>query len=197
MLENMNLLERQVFQQYWDDGLLDLFAAAGVFLIGVFWLRDLPVGAAIVPALMVPLWQPLRRRLVEPRMGLVEFTEARERRNQRMLKLVMYLGIAVLILGIEVYFFRDSLPAQPTVALVAGLPALLLALLAVITTILIGSARFLFYAVVLAAIGMAGAFLSWRPGAILAAAGAVMLIFAGVIVARFILTNPIDTEADT
>ncbi len=100
MLENMNLLERKVFQQYWDDGLLDLFAAIGVFLI----------------------------------------------------------------VGLELYFFRDDLPVEPTVALVAGLPAFLLALL------------------------------EWTPGMILTVAGAVMLVIAGILLIRFIVLNPAGEE---
>jgi hypothetical protein len=72
MLDNMNLLERKVFQSYWDDGLLDLFAAIGIFLIGVSWLRDFPVGAVFVPALLVPFWNPVRRKVIEPRLGLVD-----------------------------------------------------------------------------------------------------------------------------
>jgi hypothetical protein len=190
MLDNMNLLERKVFQSYWDDGLLDLFAAIGIFLIGVSWLRDFPVGAVFVPALLVPFWNPVRRKVIEPRLGLVEFTEARERRNQRLLKLVMYIGIAVLILAIELYFVRDSLPVEPTVALIAGLPAFLLAVLAIITAALIGSARFVAYALILVTTGVGGALLDWVPGKILAVVGGIMFVIAGCLLIQFIRANP-------
>jgi hypothetical protein len=186
----MNLLERKVFQSYWDDGLLDLFAAIGIFLIGVSWLRDFPVGAVFVPALLVPFWNPVRRKVIEPRLGLVEFTEARERRNQRLLKLVMYIGIAVLILAIELYFVRDSLPVEPTVALIAGLPAFLLAVLAIITAALIGSARFVAYALILVTTGVGGALLDWVPGKILAVVGGIMFVIAGCLLIQFIRANP-------
>jgi MFS family permease len=192
MLRDTNLLERHIFRRYWDDGQLDLFAAAGVFLIGLFWLRSLPAGAAIVPALMVPLWQPLRRRLVEPRMGRVEFTNTRDQQNRRALKFVMYGGIAVLILGIEVYFFRDSLPVSPSLNLIAGLPAFILAVLAVAASVLVGSARFLLHAAVLVVAGASGALLGWRPGTILAFAGTAMLVIAGIVIARFMKSSPVD-----
>lgn len=194
MLENMNLLERKVFQHYWDDGLLDLFAAIGVLLIGVFWLRDFPVGAAFVPVWLVPAWNPVRRRFIEPRLGLVEFTEDRERRNRKMLQLTLYAGIAFLIVGLELYFFRDDLPVEPTVALIAGLPAFLLALLAIFTAALIGTARFVAYAVILVLTGVAGALLEWTPGMILTVAGAVMLVIAGILLIRFIVLNPAGEE---
>lgn len=195
MLDNMNLLERKVFQHYWNDGLLDVFAAIGIFLIGVSWLRDFPVGAAIVPALLVPFWNPVRRRVIEPRLGLVEFTEARDHQNRRMLQWVMYIGIAVLILGIELYFFRDALPIQPTVALIAGLPAFLLALLAIFTAALVGSTRFIAYALILVIAGVSGALLDWTPGLILAVAGGIMLVIAGSLLIRFLrLNEPGETE---
>lgn len=194
MLENMNLLERKVFQQYWDDGLLDLFAAIGVFLIGILWLRDLPVGAAFVPVWLVPAWNPVRRKFIEPRLGLVEFTEERERRNRKMLQLILYAGIAFLIVGLELYFFRDDLPVEPTVALIAGLPAFLLALLAIFTAALIRTARFVAYAVILVLTGVAGALLEWTPGMILTVAGAVMLVIAGILLIRFIVLNPAGEE---
>ncbi len=194
MLENMNLLERKVFQHYWDDGLLDLFAAIGVFLIGILWLRDLPVGAAFVPVWLVPAWNPVRRKFIEPRLGLVEFTEERERRNRKMLQLTLYAGIAFLIVGLELYFFRDDLPVEPTVALIAGLPAFLLALLAIFTAALIGTARFVAYAVILVLTGVAGALLEWTPGMILTVAGAVMLVIAGILLIRFIVLNPAGEE---
>jgi len=190
MLDNMNLLERKVFRHYWDDGLLDLFAAIGILLIGIFWLRDLPVGAAIVPAWLVPLWNPLRKKIVEPRLGLVEFTEARDRQNRRMLQWVMYIGIGLLILGIELYFFRDSLPLEPTIALIAGLPAFLLALLAIFTAALVGSARFVAYALILVLTGVSGALLNWTPGLILAVAGAIMFVIAGSLLIQFLRQNP-------
>lgn len=194
MLENMNLLERKVFQQYWDDGLLDLFAAIGVFLIGILWLRDLPVGAAFVPVWLVPAWNPVRRKFIEPRLGLVEFTEERERRNRKMLQLILYAGIAFLIVGLELYIFRDDLPVEPTVALIAGLPAFLLALLAIFTAALIRTARFVAYAVILVLTGVAGALLEWTPGMILTVAGAVMLVIAGILLIRFIVLNPAGEE---
>ncbi len=191
MIENLQQLERQVFRSYWDDGLLDVVAAVGVFLIGIFWLRDLPVGAAIVPPLLIPFWPALRQKLIEPRLGHVEFTEERERSNTRNLKLVAWLGIGTLVLALELYFFRDSLPALLEGGWIAGLPAMLLGLLAAITGLLIGGARFVGYAVILIIAGLAGAALGWEPGLILAVAGAVLLAFGGVRLVRFLIANPV------
>lgn len=194
MLDNSGAIERRVYRTYWNDGLLDVFAAVGVLAIGVFWIFDLPVGAAFVPAWLVPAWGPCRRRFIEPRLGMVEFSDARQRRNTNLLRLIMYIGIACLILGIELYFFRDRLGVDPGDALIAGLPALLLGLLAIATSMLIATPRFLVYAAILAATGATGALYGLRPGLILCIAGAAMLAIAGIVIARFLRDNPVITE---
>jgi len=186
-------LELRIYRHYWDDGLLDLFAAVGVALIGVSWLRDFPAAGAIVPALLVPLWKPFRQRFVEPRLGFVEFSDSRERQNSKRLKLVVYLGIIALIAALELYFHRELLPTVPGVRLVAGLPAMLLAVLAAVTALLIASARFLVYSVVLLAAGSVGAWLGWSPGAIMAVGGAVMLVVATAVFTMFLRANPVES----
>ena len=157
MLDNMGAVERRVYQAYWNDGLLDVFASLGVLTIGLFWILDWVAAAAIVPAWLALLWAPIRRRFIEPRLGLVEFTEDRERRNTRQLKLVLYFGIACLIIGVEVYFLRGRYGIGPSISLIAGLPAFLLALMAVIASVLVATSRFIAYSVMLVISGIVGA----------------------------------------
>jgi len=186
-------LELRIYGHYWDDGLLDLFAAVGVALIGVSWMRGYAAAGAIVPAVLVPLWQPFRQRFVEPRLGFVEFSDSREQQNRKRLKLVVYVGIIALIAALELYFHRELLPGMPGLRLVAGLPAMLLAILAATTALLIASARFLVYSAVLLAAGSAGAWLGWSPGAIMAVGGAVMLVIATAVFTMFLHANPVDS----
>ena len=194
MLENMNSLERQVFRTYWNDGLLDLFGAIGVLAIGIAWLADLHVFGAIVPAMLVPLWAPLRQRLIEPRLGLVEFSDDRERRNTRRLGMVAAFGAGTLGLAVILYFARTRLGIQADVSLIAALPALLLALLAIMTALLVSTGRFLLYAALLAISGIAGALYGIEPGPILVIAAVPMLGIALVVLGRFLQSNPVTGE---
>lgn len=191
MLDNLGTIEQRVYRTYWNDGLLDLFAAVGVLGIGISWIVGFPVGGAIVPAMLVPLWGPFRQRFVEPRLGMVEFSDAREQRNANMLKLAVLLGLGVFALSVTLYVLRDRLALDPSVQLVAGLPAALLGLLAVITAILVASVRFLVYSAVLVVAGVVGALNAWEPGLILAEAGAIMLIVALAVFVRFLQNNPV------
>lgn len=187
-------LERRVFRSYWDDGLLDVFAATGVTLVGLLWLRDFPAGAAIVPPLLVPLWVLVRRKWIETRTGYVEFSEERAYLSKRRLALVFYLGTGILILAVGGFLAGHRLAALPGASSVAGLPALLLGLLAAVTVLLTGCARFFLYAAMLAAAGLAGAAFGWRPGEILVASGAALLAISLTILVRFLRANPAGRE---
>jgi hypothetical protein len=59
--------------------------------------------------------------------------------------------------------------------------------------LLIASARFLVYSVVLLAAGSIGAWLGWSPGAIMAVGGAVMLVIATAVFTMFLRANPIES----
>ncbi len=192
MLDNLGAIEQRVYRTYWNDGLLDLFAAVGVLGIGISWIVGFPVGGAILPALLVPLWGPVRQRFVEPRLGMVEFSDAREQRNASTLKFAVALGFGVFALCIILYVLRDRLDFDPSVTLVAGLPAALLGLLAVITAVLVASPRFLAYSAILVIAGVIGALNGWEPGLILVEAGAIMLIVALAVFVRFLQDNPAD-----
>jgi hypothetical protein len=194
MLENSDAVERHIYRTYWNDGLLDLFAATGVLIIGVLWLRDWVAVGATVPVWLAALWHPARRRIIEPRLGTVEFAEDRQRRSGRLLKAVFYFGVGVLILALCVFFYRDRLPSSPSTSLIAALPAFLLALLAIAASFLISSARFIAYAAILVGAGLLGALGAWPPGAILTAAGAAILVIAITLFAGFLRRNPLDEE---
>lgn len=188
-------LEKRVFRSYWEDGLLDLFAALGVLIVGVSWAFDFPVGGALAPALLIPLWGPIRQRVIEPRLGRVEFTDDREHRTRATLRAAIYVGLGVLALAILAYLGRDRIGALGAAGLSAGLPAVLLAIMAVLAAILIASPRFVLYAGVLVTAGVAGALQGLEPGRILLEAGAFILCVAVFLLTRFFRANPAEEAA--
>jgi len=194
MLQEMGRIENRVYRAYWNDGLLDVFAAVGVLLIGIAWTFDFVVGGAITPALLVPLWGPFRQRFIEPRLGMVEFSEKRERTNRNRLLLVILLGIGAFALVVSLYVLRDRLALEPSVSIIAGLPALLLAIPAALTAMLVSTGRFLVYAALLLVAGGVGAISGWEPGPILVSAGIPILIIASTVLLRFVRNNPIANE---
>ena len=190
MLDDLNSLERKIFQTHWDDGLVDLFAGVGVLLIGMAWWRDLPVMGAIVPALMIPLWGPLRERLIEPRLGRVEFGDERIRTNRRWLNASLVGGTIVLIMALAVYLTKGRTSALDLSHMIAALPAVLLAVMALLVAVMLSCARFVVYALVLLGMSVVGILLGWEPGSILVLAGGLITLMALFVLLRFLGEYP-------
>ncbi|MEJ2516159.1 MAG: hypothetical protein P8102_13205 [Gammaproteobacteria bacterium] len=189
-MENMAGLEKRVYRTYWEDGLIDLFAAVGVLIIGVSWAFDFPIGGVIAPAVLVPLWGPVRERLILPRLGRVEFADRRESRNRNMLRTALYAGAGLLALGVGAYLTRDRVATLAAAEFAAALPAAILAAMALVASVLIASPRFVVYAGVLLLAGIAGAWKGLEPGRTLLEAGAFILVAALVLLTRFLRANP-------
>lgn len=183
-------LEQNLYRQYWDDGLLDLFAGVGVLGIGLFWIFDVVVGAAILPALLVPLWAPFREKITEPRMGLVEFSSRREQRTQKFLVNVFLAGTGTFLLALLLYFYVRSNGLPANVTFIAGLPAGLLGVLAVFGALLTGAYRFFIYGAWLVIAGLTCALAGTGPGAPMVVGGAAITFCAVVLLTRFIRKYP-------
>lgn len=195
MIEDMAALERRIYRTYWDDGLLDLFAAIGVLIVGISWAFDFPLGGVVAPALLIPLWRPVRERLIEPRLGCVEFTDQRESRTRAMLRTGMYAGIGLLAVGITAWLGRDRIATLAAGDLAAALPAVLLAAMALVASVMVASARFVVYAGVLVLAGIAGALKGLEPGRILLEAGLFVFVVAVVVLVRFLRANPAEEDS--
>lgn len=183
-------LEHNLYRHYWDDGLLDLFSGIGVLGIGLFWIFDVVVGAAILPAMLVPLWAPFREKITVPRMGLVEFSGQRERRTQNFLVKVFLAGSGSFLLALLLYFYvrANGLPAN--VSLIAGLPAFLLGVLGIFSAVLTGAQRFFIYGAWLIIAGVICALAGAGPGVPMVVGGAAITFCAMVLLAHFIRKYP-------
>lgn len=189
-------LESRLFRQYWDDGLLDLFAGVGVLGIALCWSVGLVAVGAAVPAVLVPFWGPLRRAVVEPRMGLVEFTDERTGRTRRFLAGAAWLGVALLLaLGVG-YLAARSEPGELLRHFVPGLPALLLGLLSALVGVGLGLPRFLAYAGFLAVSGLAVAVAGAEPEIAMFAGGLAIALTGARLLRRVLGVGVESAQAD-
>jgi hypothetical protein len=194
MASRADRLEPALFRHHWDDGLLDLFAGVGVVGIGICWAFDLVALGAIVPAVLVPFWAPLRRRLVEPRAGLVEFSDARTEQNRRLGTSSAWLGVAMLALFTLVYLRTSRGESDVLAIIVPGVPALLLGLLAAVAGLGLGLPRFLAYAGLLGLCGVGVAVVDARPEVAMIAGGLLMLLGGARLMNRFLRLEVDDGE---
>jgi hypothetical protein len=182
----LDRIESKLFGGYWDDGLLDIFSGVAVLGVGIFWLADLVVLGAVAPAVLVPLWAPLRKAYVEPRAGRVEFSEARTHKTRRWLAGTIWLGIGTLLLFGGLYWRWATQPGDLLRAAIPGLPAVLISFLAVLTAVALGVPRFLGYAAILVTCGFGVAIAATEPGVAMAVGGLLILLIGARRFVRFL-----------
>ena len=188
-------LESRLFRHYWNDGLIDLFAGIALVALGALWWVDLVAVGAAVPAMLAMLWAPLRRALVAPRAGHVEFSDARTGRNRQLLIGSALLGLLMLAAFVALQASTPARSADLLAVVAPGIPAFLLAVLAAIAGWGLGLPRFLGYA---AALCLAGAGVAWadaRPEFAMFGAGVLVLASASWRLSRF-LKVPVDLAED-
>ena len=110
-------LEKNVFQKSFQDGLLDIqigimmltFVLAlylGPYL-GDFWssMIFLPVWAGIFYGLRI-----FRKKIIQPRVGVVEYGKHRKTRLKKITLVIMVINVLALILGVVSFFYFSTLP---------------------------------------------------------------------------------------
>jgi hypothetical protein len=185
--------ESRLFRAYWDDGLLDVLFGVGAVAVGLLWMVELVVFGAIVPAFLALAWNPLRRAIVEPRVGWVEFNAARTESNRRKLLAAVSIGLGalalVVVLVIAARSGNDLVPGD----LAAALPAVLVGVMAGLIGVGLSLARFLGYALAFAAAGVLVALAGGEPGLAILLGGIVTLLSGAWLLTRFLrATEPID-----
>lgn len=190
MLPDPRSLEDELFQSTWDDGLLDLFLGVSLLLIGVGWHLDQIAIGSIAPALLVSTWAPIRQRFVEPRSGYVELGARTQRKTRRGLWAVLALGVVALGLGVALYLQVRAGSSPST--LIAGLPALLLALGAAVTGAVLRIPRLGLYALALAAAGVATGLIGLDPSPSMLVSGLIITAAGALRFSRFLRTHPVE-----
>ena len=192
--QQLQALEEKIYRSYWKDGMIDVFAGAMIVLIGCSWVADLvPLGAA-APAVLMPFWPLLRKRITVPRAGHVEFSDERMSRMRLAYIGAVILGVMTFALGIGAYLMSTMFdrPIGPYLPFdIAALPVLLLGLLMAIGGLMVGQLRGFVYALVFLAVGTVGSILVVEPGWMILGAGSTVLITGILLLTRFILKYPV------
>lgn len=185
-------LESQIYTSRFDDGALDLCVGLGLLGIGLVWLTHQHAYTGLVPALLLPAWMGIRKRITEPRLGRVEFSLGRRHSERGHLISVALLGVSTLALGVAVYLWvrRGQQPPQALLALIPALPGALVGVGFVLVSAMIGARRFAAYGLALAGVATLATWLGWAPGAYLALGGGLLTLWACWLLARFVSTHP-------
>ncbi|MCO6436901.1 MAG: hypothetical protein J5J06_07425 [Phycisphaerae bacterium] len=186
---DVSRVEKRVFHAYWQDGLLDILAGVSVMAIGLGWLLGVLVAGMGVPIVAIFVWGVLRRRVTEPRLGRVTFSDWRNRE----MKLGM---IAIVSLGIVLFGFvgtriaRGGPPTPLAQWFAPAIPAFLLVLLCLSCAEALRLGRFVIHALAFATSGLIAAAVGIEPGWSLILAGAFVACWGVYMLKRFLRSFP-------
>jgi hypothetical protein len=183
-------LEARTSQAYWSDGLLDLLVGVALVALGVSWIVGGAAFGGVAPAILVPLWKPLRQRFTIPRLGRVELSEGREARNRKFLRLTIVAGTLSLVAGVAMFFaVSRGLPFARQ--WVPGIPGVLVGLLAIATAEALELRRFFVYGALCIASAIAiGLGLDVNPGWAFFAGGLGAVLGGSILATRFVKRYP-------
>ncbi len=192
-------LENRLYARRFEDGLLDLFVAIGLIVIGASWMLDAPVYGAIAPAVLVPVWKQTRERMIEPRLQAVKFNPEREARTRGSMLAWLIFGAAVLLTEIAIFLYASRAEGSIIDRLsdvIVALPAALIAI-GLLGGLIIGARRFIGYALGALIIAAGGVLLNAnQPGLLILGIGLMVCLSSAWLLTRFFRTNPSPERAD-
>jgi hypothetical protein len=195
---NLREVEKRTYSSYHQDGLIDIFIGTYIILFATAILAnnilDLStwfVIPAIFPALMIPIWIALKKRVTIPRIGYVKFKATGANK-------LTFLFIGTLVAGVGA-FFLFALGSTQTWALeirniltqngmlLIGLGAFIISSLFGYT---IGLKRLYSYGVLALALFGILQFITFPFEYILYAIGSIIIISGITILSRFVQKYP-------
>ena len=190
---NLDTLERDAYRASYTDGIIDLFVGLSLVWIGVawIWLPDFAGLAGVFPAIFVTPLLSARKQIVEKRAGYVKWSAPRRTWERRNLMAALLGGTALFLTGVGVFVAVNGSGSIDFMdAIGPGLLAFLLALMAIVLAFLLDAPRMFAYAAALVVAGAVASAADANPGWPLLAAGAFVTAIGGVMLARFLNTNP-------
>lgn len=180
-----------VYLSYHEDGLVDLFIGAGALLFGLGIVVDLPWIGAIIAAVLVPLWLPVKQAVTAPRLSQDELRM--QTAGARGTIWLLTIGLFLLGVIVAVLFTMDTMPGLREwlhayfLLVFGGIVVAALGVVAVFNNV----GRYYVYAAMSAAI-FAGAYLlnGGLPAAMLLT-GAGFVTGGILLLVRFMRTHPI------
>lgn len=185
--------EESVFRSRFDDGLLDVLVGLGISLLGGFWLiPDLAGLSGVAPALLIPFWPILRKRITEPRIGQVEFSPPRRADTKRGLRGILVTGMGAFLLGVVVFAIALRGGMDTLRPIVPMVPGIILAVGLALGGAMVKAPRFFAYSAWMLAVSvLMGALLRFHPGAHMLTGGLLILVSGTVLLTQFLRKNPV------
>jgi hypothetical protein len=177
-----------------ESGILDIFLGLSVLWIGAAWLwfPDISGMTVVFLGILLAFALVVQKRVVSGRRCHVEWSETRSHRGHSGTVVVVSVGALVFVLGVGAFVAVSQQASDTSLveALIPGLPALLLAVVAIAVGLATGIRRAFVYAAIL---GISGLFTIWGggdPGLDMFVAGSIIAIIGATMLATFLHRYP-------
>jgi len=190
MRKSIKEYEENAFRSFWNDGLLDLMLGLVILVVGISWWQDVAAMGAVFPAVCASLWYPLRKRLVEPRMGFVEFSGERDLKVRSFRFGLVAFFTGTMMLGAVIYVLYNGDVISHPAEWIAGFPLVLVGIPVLFFAVFTRCQRFGIYAVFLLLAGVEVVFQGWDPHVGLIASGVFITLAGLYILLKFMSRHP-------
>jgi MFS family permease len=185
-------LESKAYQDAYADGLIDILVGLSLAAVGIVWLwiEWLPGLVGVVPAVFSVVLVPIRRRILEPRLGYVRWRAVRLTKERRQLTLLLVLVMAAFLAGNGFMYAMRQGDTVASQGIVSGLPAFVVAIGAFVTAATAGVRRLWSYGAVLLGAAVVTIVGEANPGGSLLASGVIVGVVGAVLLTRFLNAHP-------
>ena len=117
MTQNINLkdIEKKIYMSYHQDGILDISLGLLILLFGIAMYTHLIAFVGLIPILVMGVGYLAKKFVTIPRIGFVNFSDARKAKERRKIYFWLVLGIVVLGAVLVVLAKRNILPGLDSV----------------------------------------------------------------------------------
>ena len=97
MTQNINLkdIEKKIYMSYHQDGILDILLGLFILLFGIAMYTHLIAFVGLIPVLVISMGYLAKKFVTIPRMGYVNFSNARKAKQRKKMSFWLVLGIVV------------------------------------------------------------------------------------------------------
>lgn len=187
-------LEHEPHAAACSDGILDIFLGLSVLWIGAAWLwfPDISGMTAVFRGVLLAFALVVQKHFVSERRSRVEWSETHRHRGHSGTVVLVSVGALVFALGVGAYGAASQQASDTSLveALIPGLPALLLAVVAIAVGLATGIRRPFVYAAILGISGLSTIWGDGDPGLDMFVAGSIIAIVGATMLTAFLHRYP-------
>jgi hypothetical protein len=115
---SLKSLEKKIFQTTLHDGILEIMLGSGTLMLSIAPPLSVYLGDFWASAVFLPFWAGIyliirlvRKRIIQPRVGIIKPGAYRKRRLKRMNLVMLVFNVVALILGVTSFLNFSQLPS--------------------------------------------------------------------------------------